>query len=349
MTETTKSKLLLYIFAAAIVAVLFIPVPTWAKLLLGLALAALFLYLRRAYIHFAIGARKLEKGDPTCWDSFKKALDAHLPPSHAVQMATAFIKQGDTEFGNQICRGVIAKRPGTEEANLATVTLSMGLWVQGRLDEAIALLRDLKATGYGSRTLDINLTTYLLQSGEVDEALQIIKATESEGLLSHGMLDNKLWALILKGRFDDCQELVTELMEERKPRFPEAYVHSAQVMLRQGRIEKAVEYLDRAAAQKFSLNGAMGQEYLESLRDGLEDPETRLAWAWALDNDPVSMAMGRAVKFDPEKGAGYKEVRESQVRKAIRPSKAPIDDLDDDREPNTDLTDEDLALTGYDD
>ncbi|MGX8677726.1 MAG: tetratricopeptide repeat protein [Sphaerochaetaceae bacterium] len=351
MTQNTKNKLFLYIVLAAIVAVLFIPVSIWIKLAIEVVIVALFVFLRRSYMFFAMGAKKLEKKDQKCWDLFKKSINAGLPASQAVYIGTAFIKQGDADYGIKICRDIIAKNPSSKEANTATVTLSMGLWVKGELDEAIMLLEKLRATGYSDKTLDINLSTYLLEKGRVDSALKIISEAQEAGTLTNGMLDNKLWALLLKGRFDECNDTVTELMDERKPRFPEAYLHSAQVMIHQGRVMKAIEYIDSAIQQKFSLNGAMGQQYLEKLSSGLSDLKTRNAYAWAIDQSVALVARGKDFPIDLSKGSEYKQVSESEVKRELRAEQHEKnrkenvqDDLDDDREPNTDLDDDDFIF-----
>lgn len=362
MQQSTKNKIMMYGFVAAILAAFFIPgLETWSRFVIALLVCLLFIFLRRAYIFFVWGAKKLEKKDPKCWNLFKKAVEAHLPYSQQVYLCTAFIKQGDAAYGIKLAEDIIAHSPGTPEAKTATVTLSMGYWVKGELDRAIALLEDLKATGFEDKTMDINLSTYLLEKGQIEKARQIIDDCESKETLSHGMMDNKLWAFILSGEYEKAIPLVSELMEERKPKFPEAYLHSAQVMVHQGRITKAVEYIEDAIEQHFSLNGTMGQDYLKKLSDGLQDSRNRLAYAYAMDQNAALVASGKDFDIDLEKGADFTEVTEEQVReesKAARetqPLKAGepqkhviIDDLDDDREPNTELTDDDAEF-GFDD
>jgi tetratricopeptide (TPR) repeat protein len=351
LNQNSKNKILLYAFLAAIVAVFFIPVPIWAKAAISLTLVLVFVYLRRSFMFFVMGAKKMEKKDQRCWDLFKKSIKANLPATQAIYVATAFIKQGDPDYGIQVCRDIIARKPGSEDAKSATVTLSMGLWVKNEIDEAISLLSDLKNNGYSNKTLDINLSTYLLEKGDTAEALRIIKESEDAGTISHGMLDNKLWAFILKGRFDDALPIVSELMEERKPKFPEAYLHSAQVMIHQGRVDKAIEYLDDAIGQRFSLNGTMGQAYLERLSSGLSDKATRKAYAAAMNHNTALLARGKDFDIDLNEGADYDEVSESQILKEKRVKKQESnaklnhsisDDLDNDREPNTDLTEDDI-------
>ena len=61
MNQNSKNKILLYAFLAAIVAVFFIPVPIWAKAAISLTLVLVFVYLRRSFMFFVMGAKKMEK------------------------------------------------------------------------------------------------------------------------------------------------------------------------------------------------------------------------------------------------------------------------------------------------
>lgn len=352
MKQTTKNKLTLYIFLAAIAATFFIPFESpWVRTGVALLIVLLYFFIRRAFIYFVRGARKFEKNDDRCWALFKKAINARIPSNQALYIATAFIKQNDVDYGISIVRDIVAKQPDTDDGHMAAVTLSMGLWVKNDLEQAIKILKDLQAGGYTNRTLEINLSTYLLEHGDVDEALKVIRKAEENGMLNHGMLDNKLWALIVRNKWDECQPLVTELMDERKPRFPEAYLHCAQVMVHQGRLDQAVTYLRSGAEQKFTNNGSMDQKYLNDLIDALSDPQRRLAWAQAIDDNPVAVASGRAFDVDENGGKNFKVVDEGVAQKALkakkqaeaRDKKKVYDDLDDDREPNTDLNEDDLT------
>lgn len=356
MTQVTKNKIVLYVFLAAMIAVFFLPVQSpWLKMGMIAAIMLVFLFMRRSSILFVMGARRLQKKDQRCWKLFKKAIDANLSPDQAVYVATAFIKQGDCDYGMKTAQRIADKHPDSEAGKSAAITLSMGFWVKGELGKAISTLEELRQKGYANSTLDINLTTYLLESGEADRAMELLRQNEESGTLTNGLLDNKLWALILKGRYAECGPIVTELMDERKPRFPEAYLHSAQVMIHEGRIEKAIEYLDKGCMQQFSANGAMGKSFLEKLSAGLGDSGSRLAYAFAIDSNPALIAQGKEIEIDLSKGGDFKEVSESSLPKPGKRTSQPRgsakgkkhgrpdDDMDDDREPNTDLNEDDFA------
>lgn len=320
-----------------------LPIPTTAKVIIEAVLLLTFIFLRRSYFFFLKGAKQLEKKNPKCWDNFKKSINAGLPDDQACYLANAFIKQGDIDYGVQLAEKISKKNPGSKEANICIVSLSMAYWTQGKLDEAIKVLEDLKKTGYQDKTLYINLCTYLLEKGDTDKAFALIKEDEAQGTLSSGMLDNKLWACLLVNDYDGAKALVDELMDERKPKFPEAYLHCAQFYLHFKRIDDALTCINSALTQKFSLNGVMGEDYLKAIADGLSNPETRLDWAYSLELCLKDVAAGKKYTISKAPETYKEEVIDIPVKVVNNKSVAKVvDDLDDDREPNTDLDDSDL-------
>lgn len=178
-----------------------------------------------------------------------------------------------------------------------------------------------------------------------------------------------------------------ELTEERKPKFPEAYVHAAQVKIHFGEYEDAIDLLERALGQKFVLTAGVSADIVEGMLDDLRDPALRKQTAAAIDAGARIVAAGGAPSsavLDSAVGTGasvggaaapaLRLVEASEAEEADDElsvdDDGPTDeemglvcddytedddepdttvDDDDDREPNTDLDDDDYLDDDDDD
>ncbi len=222
------------------------------------------------------------------------------------------------------------------------------------MDKAIEILQDLRASGYNDDNLEINLETYLLEKGDLKEAKKLIVQSRKSGAESNGLLDNRGWYYIQMGEWDKAADIFDELIDDRHAKFPEAYVHGAQVCIRKGRIDDAVDRLGWALSKRFTNTCAVTKEYVQSLIAGLENPATRDAFARAMDENVREVSLGREFpgfemamqvpSFNDEicrKGPSSNEIGVSYDGDSDTVPKTDVLD-DDDREPNTDLTDEDF-------
>lgn len=354
-TRLNKGALIALLFIMLTIGACFLPIPWWAKAAIAVVLVGTFLFIRRGYIYFYRAAVTLQKENtPKVWNLMKKALAAHVDDERKILICSAFIQQGDAQFGVDTLERLIPVCKEESRRAMATVTLSMGYWRLGKLDKAIEILQDLRATGYNDDNLEINLETYLLEKGDLKEAKKLIVQSRKSGAESNGLLDNRGWYYIQMGEWDKAADIFDELIDDRHAKFPEAYVHGAQVCIRKGRIDDAVDRLGWALSKRFTNTCAVTKEYVQSLIAGLENPATRDAFARAMDENVREVSLGREFpgfemamqvpSFNDEicrKGPSSNEIGVSYDGDSDTVTKTDVLD-DDDREPNTDLTDEDF-------
>ena len=376
MPDVQKKKLntgaiLALIILGAIILISFLKISIWIKLAIDVLLILTFIFVRRGYILLSIGAMNFKKGNlDKAFSSLEKALKAGLDPERRNMVGSAYIQQGDAARGVQILEGVKADPKAGEHANVATVTCSMGYWRLGEKDKAISSLEELRATGYKNDNLSINLETYLLEMGELKKAKDLITENRKEGTENNGLLDNRGWYYILSGNWKKAKEVFDELIDERNAKFPEAYLHGAQVSVHDGDISQAIDRLGWGASKKFSSTCMSTKEYFDKLLLGLENPATREAFAKAMDEHykEVSLSIDfpgleDATDFDhsaagalqPSEKPSYIERQNatSTAQKTDSPDllSGSDDDQDintdvedDDRIPNTDLDESDVVL-----
>ena len=379
--KTNTSALMALAFAAAMVGVFLLKINIWVKVGIDVLLILLFLYIRRGYIFFYRGAVAINKGPAEkIWPNFEKALKAGVDTERQLMIGSAFVQRGDAARGLEILEKIIANPKAGDSAKTATVTSSMGYWRLGDMDKAIKVLEELQATGYRDDNLSVNLESYLLEKKDLEGAKKAIDTGRPEKTETNGLMDNRGWYYIQNGEWDKAKEVYDELIDDRNAKFPEAYLHGAQVSIHENDIEQAIDRLGWGVGKKFYGTCMFTKEYLEKLLLGLQNPKTREAFAKAMEENHVDISIGKPFaaldtveEFDentsgvirPKEKPSYSRTAPSIAAKiASSADKAEenaagaedesIDtDLDDDeREPNTDLDDEDAALAvelGYDD
>ena len=375
--KTNTSALMALAFAAAMVGVFLLKINIWVKVGIDVLLILLFLYIRRGYIFFYRGAVAINKGPAEkIWPNFEKALKAGVDTERQLMIGSAFVQRGDAARGLEILEKIIANPKAGESAKTATVTCSMGYWRLGDMDKAISVLEELSDAGYRDDNLSVNLESYLLETKDLEGAKKAIDTGRPEKTETNGLMDNRGWYYIQSGEWDKAKEVYDELIDDRNAKFPEAYLHGAQVSIHENDIEQAIDRLSWGIGKKFYGTCMFTKEYMEKILLGLQNPKTREAFAKAMEESHVDISIGKQFaaldtveEFD-ENTSGVIRPKEkpsySRTAPAIASKEAEVEenaasvedesidtDLDDDeREPNTDLDDEDAALAvelGYDD
>lgn len=359
MPSVTKTKL----NRGALIALLFflligcswlLPILLWQKLVITVALIALFLYIRRGFIIFYRAAVKLQKQNtPDVWKNMKKALAAHVDEERTVLICTAFIQQDDYNFGVDYLEKFISTCKDNHWRGQAIIALSMGYWMQDKLDKAIDCLQQLRSTGYVDGNLQINLETYLLEKGDLKEAKKLITESRKLGSESNGLMDNRGLYYLLTGDWSKADSLYDELINDRHAKFPEAYVHGAQAKIHAKKLSQAIDMLGWALSKRFTNTCTISKEYVEKLLEGLENSATSEAFAKAMEANVRAVALGQ--NFEGL-GAAPKPVKSVEAVTPVEPAEPldepvePEEDVrnigleeDEDREPNTDLTEADFA------
>lgn len=350
--KLNKGSVLALGFIAAMVAIMFLKINFWIKIAADTALILLFLFIRRGYIYLYLGsnafrANKLDKA----WNNLEKALKAGVDYERKAMIGSAFIQKGDALRGIEILENVMNDPKAGNFANIAAVTCSMGYWRLDDKDKAIRVLEELKATGYRDDNLSINLESYYLERGELKKAKAAIADGRKNSTENNGLLDNRGWYYIQTGNWSKAAEVYSELIDDRNAKFPEAYLHGAQVSIHNGDVSQAIDRLGWGTSKRFSEMCLTSKSYIEKLLLGLENPKTREEFAKAMDSAYVDVSSSRdfkgletAVEFDSEGEDVIKPHEKPVYAKAEEKTSAIEENDDDDREPNTELDDSDAEL-----
>lgn len=364
-------------FALAMIGVFLLKISIWAKIAIDVGLILLFLFIRRGYIFFYRGAVAMNKGpEEKIWINFEKALKAGVDVERQVMVGSAYVQRGDAARGVEILEKVMANPKAGEFGNTATITCSMAYWRMGNMDKAIGVLEDLQETGFRDDNLSVNLESYLLEKKDLKKAKKAIDKGRPEKTETNGLMDNRGWYYILKGEWEKAKEVYDELIDDRNAKFPEAYLHGAQVSLHENDIQQAIDRLSWGVTKIFYGTCMFTKDYMEKLLLGLENPKTRSSFAKAMAENFEEISSGKdfpgletAVEFDendadvirPQEKPVYSKSAQTVAQKSDNTVEISASDTnkdintdidDDEREPNTDLDEEDVALSvelGYDD
>lgn len=260
-----------------------------------------------------------------------------------------FLQRGDVSEGKKIIEEYLAGSKGKDANldNIARIMVSMAYWMEGDVQKAIKTVEDVYASGYRDRNLYINYSTYLLENGDFEQAQQLLDEAWETQKASPGIQDNRGWVHLLKGEWEEAEQLYSQLVGT-KPHFPEPYVHYAQVLIHFGEAVKAADTLEGALQARFLNSCSMRKETIQGMIDGLRDPQTRVRTAKEIDSDPIAVSSGKAPKSiegtfescDHEVLPNF-AVRAQKPKQVEKKTKAKYND-DDERLPNTELTEEDL-------
>ncbi len=332
------------------VVVFTLKIPTYSKLLLLSLYILGILYLKRSVFYYVKANRKITSEQEQEWDQawplYRKAIKAGLQKSFVITAASMFLQRGDAAEGKAILESYLATTSGKDSNldNIARTMVSMAYWMDGDLQKAIHTVEQIYESGYRDKNLFINYTTYTLENGDTKKAKALIDESGEMENTSPGIKDNRGWLYILQDKWAQADALFSALVQ-KSPRFPEPYVHYAQVLIHYGEVQAAIDMLKQALKSRFSNTSGMKQEHIQRLVDMLEDPATRYKTAKEIDGDPLNVASGRlpaplAGTYGPTsdptlQGFAVRPIQTLDQKKAEQTE-------EDERLPNTDLTDEDL-------
>lgn len=276
-----KNPTLLVVLAAIIVSMI-LPVSQSVKMILIIAILCGFIFLKRGYIYVALGSLFLNKKGPKnekrAWKLYNKGWKAGLAPSYVLMLGNLFVQRGDVLTALEIYDMIIKKGEKgyasyKEIAKSASVSRSMALWILGKEEEAIDTLYKVKSSGYIDANLAINLGTYLIDAERLDEAHELIE--ESRTLIQEvsGMIDNRGHLLFLTGSLLEAEILYDEFLKDKKPTFPESYVHAGEVKMALGKYSKAGSYFAKALTFPFYQTSTIEKSEVERLLGEVRDLE----------------------------------------------------------------------------
>ncbi len=276
-----KNPTLLVVLAGIIVSMI-LPVDQSVKIIFIFSILIGYLFLKRGYLFVALGSfflnKKGDKNEQRAWNLYNKGWKAGLAPSYVLMLGNLFVQRGDVETALEIYDMIIAKGKKNNVAynkisKSTKVSRSMALWILGKEEEAIDTLFKVLKSGYIDANLAINLGTYLIESERLDEAQNLIEEARTQIQEVSGMIDNRGHLLFLTGALLEADILYNEFLSDKKPTFPEAYVHAGEVKMALGKYSKAASYFAKALTYPFYQTSTIEKSEVERLLGEVRDLE----------------------------------------------------------------------------
>lgn len=279
------------LFCAVELAVCMLPIPYLAKLLLCLLGIALYFWYRRNVFCYLHGMSLLRKGRTDAaltW--FGRAVKAGLDDTNRLTVANLYVLYGDQAEAARILDGLSARKTG--DAPLERMLQAMVRWRDGDLDEALRLMEAVKESGYRSATLTSNLMIMHLARRDAGKAEQLWKEADDDMRHDIGLADVHGRLLIVQGKWNEAYKVYDALLK-RSPHLVDEYVHACLVFVHFGMVKEALLCLGEAKTGPFTKVCPFDLPFITTLSDRLQDPETRLATAHALDSHAEEVTLGR--------------------------------------------------------
>lgn len=352
MHKRYKQALTVALIGIAFILAVFTSVPAWIKVAV-FALALLMVTINSkgerlyAKANKLINERNPEKL-PEAVDLYMKALEKGIPDNFILVAATLILQHGDPEVGKKYLEMIISN-PKKDIRCQAKISLSMYYWIRKDMDKAIELCEEVYDENFKNRNLYTNLATYYTDKGNQKKFEAILKEALQSGNLSLPIYDLEAVSSMMHENYKRAGEILTSLFAQAEPSFADPYIHMALVKLHYGNVRDAIEYLERAEKTLFSNTVLYQKEDIRKMRQGLEDPDTRLMYVSAMTRNLLSMINGRELVFDrmarprceelllpgyPEEPVFSKENNLTDILRENIKKK-------DERDVNTDLTEED--------
>lgn len=336
----------LYISIAFTVLIVALPIGRVSKLIILFGSVIGLLFYRRGILYFGKANKKIQSGAlEEAWPLYRKALKAGVAINLQISIASMFIQRGDVAEGKAILETYqqLSKGRTKDLDAVVQILLSMVYWIEGDTKQALQTVRAVHEAGFRDSNLLVNYTTFALMERQWKEAEKLLDEADEQKILSPGLTDNRAWLAISKNEWSEAEEILVELIA-RGPRFAEPYLHLAQVKIHWGLVGEAIELLKESLTKPFINTSGVKEAYLQELLDSLSNPETRLKTATEIDQDRLAVAAGESRKrIDQEFEVEDGEVLTGFSKKPAVKPKPKAKPKTEEREPNLELTAEDLA------
>lgn len=302
-----KNKIMGMISLALVIIVGILPISIVSRIMLIAFILGFEIYLNRALLFFIQGNRYIlnKKGNTTdkAWIYYKKAFNTgKLELKYLVTMGNVLALKGDPYFSIEVLDEVIKSSKSDKTLkNQARVQKSMALERLDKIDEAINILQEAREQGYKDKSLYINLGCYLLYNDNIDDAVEVLDESIEYEKTNAGALDNRGWLYIAQEQWEKATQLYSDMMD-RKPSFPDPYVHAAQVKLHYGKKEEAIKLLKSSIEKKWSDASFFNQNIIKEIIKNLE-----------IENNNLYISKFNASFSEIAKGLNLKEFNENEL------------------------------------
>ncbi len=259
-----KTKGLIGFLLSVVIIIIAWIVNSWLGVAALLLAFFVLLYVLRPAIFSMTGTRKYTQGktaDAILWFSRAYATKrASLRTT--VSYAYILLKNKELEKSEEILQKLIKDNPKSEQLPYIKSIVSLVLWKQGKLDDAVSMLEEV-IQSYKTTSVYGSLGYMLILQGDYDKALKFNLEAHEYNSSDNIINDNLGQNYFLLGMYDNAAEIYEPLLA-KAPTFPEPYYNYGLMLDKLGNREKALEMMKKALGNKFSYLSAITKEEVEA-------------------------------------------------------------------------------------
>ena len=352
VNKRIKQSLTVATLGIAFIVAFLTRIPAWGKIAFFIVPLVMVTINSKGSRLMAKANQIIQKRDnsliPDAIKLYSEALKAGVPDNFQMVAATMLIQHGDPEEGRKYLEPLL-NHPKKEVRCPAKISLSMYYWIKKDLGKAISLCEEVRDENYRNRNLYTNLCTYYIDRGNTKEFEKLLKEAVTTGNVGVPIYDLEAVSSMLRNDYKRAGEILTSLFAQAEPSFADPYIHMAVIKLHYGNVRDAIELLRKAERTVFSNTVLYALDEIVKIKEGLENPDTRLQYVHSLENNLSDIINGRRIKLVENK---YPVCNDDMLEGCPEePSFKEDNNLNhflsenihekDERELNTDITDDD--------
>ncbi|SFL31748.1 Tetratricopeptide repeat-containing protein [Paenibacillus sp. 1_12] len=274
-------KPLLVIVGIIIIVIIAFNISIWIGFGLIAAIFVFTVYTSRANLYALRGSRAFAKGEtPQALDWYKKASNSKpCPDKHRIGYGYLLMRSGDPKQAEQVFKPLLKATKSRDTLVQAQSNLATAYWLQGKRDEAIALLTDVLKE-YKNTLVYGNLGYFKILHGDLEEALTFNLEASTYNADDLTIQDNIALNYYELGQWVLAEETYQKLML-KAPKYAEPYYYYAQTLRQLGKTNEAIEQINLAATKTLSFVTPLTKEQIEQDALRLRARETELSSAAA--------------------------------------------------------------------
>lgn len=234
-----------------------------------LAIALIFMVIKRADIVMMFGKRKYSKRDFEGALKVFKAADkiGNLGLNNKLILGYTCLRCGELEEARKhlsLC--ISLTKPDSTNRYRVKNLLALVSWKEGDIDEAIESFEEILEGGYKNSLIYENLGIMYNLKGEYEKALEFNLEAFDFNSDDHIILDNLAESYAMTGDYEKAEEIYKDLISrDPEPRFPEAYYNYGKTLMALGRKQEAIEMVEKSLTKTFSYLSIRPKEEIEKL------------------------------------------------------------------------------------
>ncbi|TYQ18369.1 UNVERIFIED_CONTAM: tetratricopeptide repeat protein [Acetivibrio alkalicellulosi] len=217
----------------------------------------------RSVLHEVFAASAYKKGDmDNALRLYEKASKSSQNPRPKITYAYLLLKAGKIDESDKVFQSIINSDLDEDSESMAKSNYALVLWKKDQLDEAVDMLSEV-IKNYKSSIVYGSLGYLLILKGDISRALEFNKEAYGYNDSDAIIVDNLGHNYYLADEIVKAEEIYEELMK-LKPEFPEAYYNYSQVLMKNKKLDKALEVIKKALEYKLSFLSHLTKADLES-------------------------------------------------------------------------------------